>query len=215
MCPERTRREGWNTGADKAPWLHGVGVSRETRAALEEFVPLLERWTEKLKLIGRADRNAIWSRHIRDSLQLLPFLEHRPAPFIDLGSGAGFPGLVLAIASGQHFHLIESDRRKAAFLREAARVTAAPVTVHPRRIEVIALSPASVVTARALAPLPKLLTLALPLLQPEGILLALKGKTAQQELTAAQAQWQMRVVVTPSCTDAAASILQISALRAA
>ncbi len=156
------------------------------------------QWSKKVNLVGPADRDVIWTRHVADSLQLLPFLSGREGPFVDLGSGAGFPGLVLAIASAQPFHLIEADRRKAAFLREAARATAAPVSVHAHRIETTPLPPASVVTARALAPLPKLCALAWPLLRSDGVLLALKGAKAQQELTEARAQWNMRVVVIPS-----------------
>lgn len=191
------------------------GVSRETERRLSEFVGLLLGWSEKLNLIAPSDRNAIWGRHIADSLQILPFLVGREPPYIDLGSGAGFPGLVLAIASGQPFDLIEADRRKAAFLREAARVTGAAVRVHAARIATADLPPASLVTARGLATLPKLLTLAQPFLRPDGVLVALKGKTARQELTAARAKWHMRVVVTPSRTDPAASVLCISDLRRA
>lgn len=190
--------------------ITGAAVSRETARSVHCFVELLERWTSSLNLIGAADRAAIWTRHVTDSLQLLPLLGKHPSSFIDLGSGAGFPGLILAIASSAHFHLIESDNRKAAFLREAARVTGAQVTVHRARVEDVILAPAAVVTARGLAPLPKLLGLAAPLLRRDGVLLAMKGKNARQELTAAQSQWHMRVVVTPSRTDPAASILQIS-----
>jgi 16S rRNA (guanine527-N7)-methyltransferase len=151
---------------------------------------------------------------VADSLQLLPLVRDHAPPFVDLGSGAGFPGLVLAIASGQHVHLIEADQRKAAFLREAARIAAATVTVHARRIEAVTLPPVSVVTARGLAPLPKLLALAHPFLKPDGVLLAPKGRNAKQELTTAQAHWNMRVAATPSRTDPAASILQISDISA-
>lgn len=203
MQKERTASEG-----DRL-----AEVSRETKLRLGEFVGLLLRWSEKLNLIAASDRDMIWLRHVADSLQILPFLDKREPPFVDLGSGAGFPGLVLAVASGCHFHLVEADRRKAAFLREAARLTGAPVSVHVARIEAMELPPASVVTARGLAPLPKLLGLAQPFLRPDGILVALKGKTAAQELTAARAEWHMRVVVTPSHTDPAASILCISDLR--
>lgn len=188
----------------------GFCVSRETTERLHDFVAVLLQWSERLNLLGRAERESIWPRHVVDSLQLLPLLQGHAPPFVDLGSGAGFPGLVLAIASGQHVHLIEADRRKAAFLREAARATAAAATVHAQRVEAVMLPPASVVTARALAPLPKLLALAQPLLKPDGVLLALKGRNAKQELTAADAHWNMRIAVTPSRTDPAASILQIS-----
>lgn len=190
--------------------MAGFDVSRETVQRLQDYVAVLLRWSERFNLVAEGDRDAIWTRHVADSLQLLPLVRDLAPPFVDLGSGAGFPGLVLAIASGQHVHLIEADHRKAAFLRQAARITAATVTVHARRIEAVTLPPASVVTARALAPLPKLLSLAQPFLKPDGVLLAFKGRNVKEELTAAQAHWNMRIAVTPSRTDPAASILQIS-----
>lgn len=140
----------------------------------------------------------------------MPLLAGREPPFIDLGSGAGFPGLVLAIASGNHVHLVEADRRKCAFLREAARATGAPVSIHAERIEAIRLPRAAAVTARALAPLPKLLKLAQPLLRPDGVLIAMKGKSADAELTAARPQWRIHVVARASRTDSASRILEIS-----
>lgn len=187
-------------------------VSRETQQRLDDFVALLLVWSERLNLIGPAERAQIWPRHVGDSLQLLPFLAGRESPFADLGSGAGFPGLVLAIASGHPFHLIEADRRKAAFLREAARATGAPAMVHAAPSGRVRLAPVSVVTARAVAPLSTLLGLAQPLLRPEGVLLALKGANAEQELTAARAHWNMDVRVTPSRTDASGRILEISGI---
>ncbi len=135
-----------------------------------------------------------------------------PDRAIDLGSGAGFPGLVLAIATGVPFDLVEADQRKAAFLREAARQTGAPVRVHAVRIEAAAIAPAPLVTARALAPLPKLLALAAPLLAPGGTCLFLKGANVQAELTEAAAQWHMRVETIPSRTEPGACILRITDL---
>ena len=133
-----------------------------------------------------------------------------PARAIDLGSGAGFPGLILALATGTPFDLIEADQRKAAFLREAARVTGAPVRVHATRIESAGLAPAPLVTARAVAPLSKLLALAAPLLAPGGQCLFLKGASVQSELTHAAAQWHMHVERIPSRTAPDACILRIS-----
>ncbi len=134
----------------------------------------------------------------------------RPAHAIDLGSGAGFPGLVLAIATGIHFHLIESDVRKAAFLREAAREVKAPVTVHPSRIETTFITPSALVTARALAPLPKVLSLATRFLAPLGSCLFPKGKGAEAELTEAATQWNMKVECFRSEVDSSGIILRIS-----
>ena len=128
-----------------------------------------------------------------DSLRLLPFIPAGTARAIDLGSGAGLPGLVLAVASGIPFDLVESDRRKAAFLTEAQRVTGAPVAVHCARIEEAAIPPAPLVTARALAPLDRLLDLAAPLLAPGGTGLFLKGARVADELEAARLHWRMQV----------------------
>ncbi len=136
----------------------------------------------------------------------------RPSRAIDLGSGAGFPGLIVAIASGIPFDLIEADQRKAAFLREAVRLTGAPANVHAVRIEAATIPPAPLITARALAPLPKLLSLAAPLLAPNGTCLFLKGANAEAELTDAAAQWHMRADRIPSRTAPGARILRITDL---
>ena len=187
-----------------------ANVSRETSARLDVFVELLVQWSKVINLIAPAAPEAIRRRHIDDSLQLIPLLPEAPAIAIDLGSGAGFPGLVLAIATGHHFHLLEADQRKAAFLREASRLTAAPVTVHPCRIEQARIPAARLITARALAPLPRLLDLAAPLMAPDGVCLFLKGRRVAEELTEAKPQWHMRVERFPSRTDPASSILKIS-----
>src|SRR5262245_29718490 len=100
-----------------------LNVSRETQESLHQFAALLLRWNRTVNLISRSDEQHLWNRHIDDSLQLLPLMAPLPSRAIDLGSGAGFPGLVLALASGVRFDLLEADQRKCAFLREAARVT--------------------------------------------------------------------------------------------
>jgi 16S rRNA (guanine527-N7)-methyltransferase len=152
----------------------------------------------------------LWSRHIDDSLQLVPLIPPGTLRGIDLGTGGGFPGLVLAIATAIPFDLVEVDHRKASFLREAGRVTGAPVRVHAVRAEAAALEPASLVTSRALAPLSHLLELATPVLVPGGTCLFLKGISVESELTAAAAEWHMRVTRVPSQTGPGACILRIS-----
>ena len=170
------------------------GVSRETLGRLHAYAALLETWTSAINLVGAADREQIWSRHIEDSLRLLPHVPPGATHGMDLGSGAGLPGLVLAIASGIPFALVESDRRKAAFLQEAIRVTSAPAQVHAVRIEALTLPPAPLVTARALAPLDRLLTLAAPLLTKGGTALFPKGVRVEAELEQARRTWHMDVV---------------------
>jgi 16S rRNA (guanine527-N7)-methyltransferase len=187
-----------------------LAVSRETNDRLAAYVDLLLRWNRTINLISRRDESVIWERHIVDALALLHLL---PADFsraIDLGSGAGLPGLVLAIATDKPFDLLEADQRKAAFLREATRVTGAPATVHPARIETLSLPPAPLITARAVAPLPTLLHWAERLLAPGGMCIFPKGRSAEDELTAAAAQWHMRVERFVSPTDPEATILRIS-----
>ena len=187
-------------------------ISRETSEALDRFAALLLRWNRTVNLIARKDEQRLWERHIADSLQLATLMRPAPGRAIDLGSGAGFPGLVLAIATGVPFDLIEADQRKAAFLREAARVTGARAQVHATRIETAQIVPAPLITARALAPLPRLLDLAAPLLATGGICLFLKGANVQAELTEAASQWHMQVEILPSQTAPEACILRISDL---
>jgi 16S rRNA (guanine527-N7)-methyltransferase len=188
-------------------------VPRETSEALQAFASVLLRWNRTVNLIAAGDEPSLWQRHVADSLQLAPLIRPLPDRAIDLGSGAGFPGLVLALTTGIPFDLIEADQRKAVFLREAARITGAPVSVHPSRIETTDLPPAPLITARALAPLPKLLVLAAPLLAPGGTCLFLKGSNVEAELTAAAAQWHMQVQCFPSQTAPNACILRISNLQ--
>lgn len=190
--------------------LDWLSVSPETRGRLTAYVDLLLRWNRTINLISRRDESAVWQRHIGDSLALIPALPANFSHAIDLGSGAGLPGLVLAIATGQHFHLIESDQRKAAFLREATRLTAATATIHPVRIETAKPPPAPVVTARALAPLTTLLDWAAPLLALGGSCIFPKGRTVQDELTQASARWHMRVEPLANPADPAGTILRIS-----
>lgn len=191
----------------------GLSIPPDTRDRLLAFEALLRRWNAKINLVSRAGAADLWQRHIIDSVQLGTLL---PPPgmadpgLTDLGSGAGFPGLVLAITTGRHVALVESDQRKAAFLREAIRTTGANATVHASRIETLDLPPAAAVTARALAPLPHLLSLAYPKLAPGGSCLFPKGETVNDELTAAANGWQMRVERFASLTHPGATILRLS-----
>ena len=192
------------------PDFPAAGVSRETQPRLETYVDLLLRWNRTINLIARGDEAGVWERHIADSLALVGLLPLDFSNGIDIGSGGGLPGLVLAIAAGRPFRLVESDRRKAAFLREAIRVTGAPATVHAARAERVSLPPAPVITARAVAPLPTLLQWAERLLTPGGVCIFPKGRNVEDELTAAAAQWHMRIERFSSPTDSGSTILRIS-----
>ena len=172
------------------PALADMNVSRETFERLRCYADLLLRWTKTISLVSKQDEALVWDRHVPDSIRLAPLLPPGLARAVDLGSGGGLPALPLAIMSGVAFDLIESDRRKAAFLREAGRVTGAPVTVHCERIEQSGVAPAPLVTARALAPLPKLLGYAKRFLLDGGTCLFPKGASAPAELAGARAEWR-------------------------
>ena len=195
------------------PFLPALAdVSRETSQRLVVFAELLQRWNERINLISPHDLPQLWNRHIADSLQLLEELPPG-APFVDLGSGGGFPGLVLAIANHSPVTLVEADQRKASFLREAARATGTTATVVAKRIEQADLPPTRHLTARALAPLPRLLDWSAPLLTADGVCLFLKGRSAEDELTAAAAEWHMAVSRRRSRTDPDGVILRLSEIR--
>ncbi len=183
-----------------------------TEARLRQFCALVEKWSPRINLVARSELTNLWDRHVQDSLAMIAHMPKDINRAIDLGSGAGFPGLVLAIASGVHFTLIESDTRKAVFLLEAARQTAAPVKILNCRIEAAKTEPAALVTARALAPLDKLLGLAAPHLAPGGICLFPKGPGVELELTAAKPFWHMQVQRF-STPEAGRCILKVSGLR--
>jgi 16S rRNA (guanine527-N7)-methyltransferase len=196
-------------------------VSRETLAQLEAFVALIEQWSARINLVGRDTLADPWRRHILDSAQLRPLVPVTARSLVDLGSGAGFPGLVLAILGIpgiETVDLVEADSRKCAFLREAARITGAGVRIHQARIEALPGRPFDVVTARALAPLDRLLGLARPFLAADGLCLFLKGARAAEELTVAGKGWTMTATSIESRSDPRGVVLQlrqvVRALRA-
>lgn len=188
------------------------GVSRETLAKLEIYAEHLCKWNPVINLVSKSTLVDLWGRHLADSAQVFALVPPEAQVLVDLGSGAGFPGLVLAILGGRQVHLVESDVRKASFLREVARLTGAPATVHAVRIEAVQVPPADVVSARALADLAQLLPWAHRLLKPQGICLFPKGKSCADELTAVANSWNMQVEQFPSQTDPAGTVLRLSAI---
>ncbi len=190
-----------------------LGLPRQTLERLAAYLDLLRRWQRAINLVGRSTLADPWRRHMLDSAQLCDSLPDRGGPLVDLGSGAGFPGLVLAILGAPDVHLIESDRRKAQFLREAARATGTPVTVHAQRIEEVAPFPAGAVTARALAPLPRLLDHAEPFLTPETVCLFPKGAAAKEELDSVCHKWQTLAEVLPSRADPSGVVIRLMQVR--
>jgi 16S rRNA (guanine527-N7)-methyltransferase len=204
--------------ADRKRALALVPVSRETADRLDRFVALLLQWQRKTNLIAPSTVGEIWTRHIADSLQLL---EHAPNArrWVDLGSGAGFPGLVLACALAEDpdalVYLVESNTKKAAFLREAARLVGAPAVIEPVRIEDFVQTfqkSVDIVTARALAPLNRLAGLAFPLIERGAKGLFLKGQDVEGELTEASKYWNIEASLLPSKTSRDGRIVAVHAL---
>ncbi len=199
-----------------ADFARAFSVSHETLEKLELYAALLIKWQKAVNLVAPATIPDLWQRHFADSAQLLR-LAPRAKIWVDLGSGGGFPALVIAImlANQQEccVHLIESNARKCAFLSEAVRQTGAPARVHNARIADVAASgavpAASVVTARALAPLDALLELALPFFGNASAALFLKGREAGVEIAEARKRWVFDVKIHPSISDAQGQILEI------
>jgi 16S rRNA (guanine527-N7)-methyltransferase len=189
--------------------LAEIDVSRETLERLTAYLDLLRRWQRAVNLVGASTLEDPWRRHLLDCAQIAPHVPAKARIVLDLGSGAGLPGLILALLGVPGVHLVESDQRKAQFLREAARITGACVVIHARRIEQLQGLAADVVTARALAPLPRLLALAEPFLTPPSICLFLKGKTAERELTDARRSWHMLTDVVPSRSGSSGVLLKL------
>jgi len=190
-------------------------VSRETLDRLEGLVALLRRWQRIKNLVAPSTLDHVWQRHILDSLQLIG-LAPAALRWIDLGSGAGFPGLVVAAAiagrDGASVHLVEANGRKAAFLRTAALELGLPVTVHAARIEDASGSIAEgfdVVTARALAPLPRLLPLISPFVARGAVALLHKGADFAAEVAEARTEFGFDLVEHPSVSDPAGRILEV------
>lgn len=196
--------------------LQGRHVSRETMEDLETFAAHLERWQKAVNLVAAATLPRLWTRHILDSLQLLPLAPPHALIWADFGSGGGFPGVVLAIAlkdrPGAHVHLYESDQRKAAFLREALRLTGAPGTVHAERGENAAPFPADVVTARALAPLDRLFEWTCRFWGAGTLGLFPKGQNLETEIESARKRWRFDYDRIASHTDSSGTILAVRSL---
>ncbi len=205
--------------ADRAAALSLTPVSRETEARLDRYVDLLWTWQAKTNLVSPATLPKLWSRHISDSLQLLDLVPAAKT-WMDLGSGGGFPGMVLACAladtPGALIHLVERNGKKAGFLREALRVTGAPGTVHLADIEDTVDSvagPIDCVTARAVAPLHQLIGYAAPLVKRGAKALLLKGQDVEVELTEATKYWKIEPRLHPSRTGGHGWIVEIDKIE--
>lgn len=192
-----------------------VPVSRETVERLEAYLTVLEKWQRRINLVGKTTLEDPWRRHFLDSAQLLALLPTPTRVLLDLGSGAGFPGLVLAILGVPEVHLVEADGRKSAFLIEAARITGTRIVLHTLRLEALPVFPVDVVTARAFAPLARILEGAAPFLLAGAQGVFLKGQSVDDELTEAQSQWTMSVERFASRSDPTGHILRIGEIHRA
>ena len=197
--------------AGSAAFQAATGVSRETRDRLEVYADLLIRWTQKINLVAKTTIPDLWTRHFLDSAQLAPLITEHPR-IVDVGTGAGFPGLVLAIMDIGAVTLVESDKRKATFLREVARRTQTEVKIIADRVESVR-EHADIITARAFAPLPRLLDLTQNLVDNETRYLLLKGQDIDEELTQATTSWNMTVERRPSRTNPRGVILQLTQVQ--
>ncbi|MFK7941716.1 MAG: 16S rRNA (guanine(527)-N(7))-methyltransferase RsmG [Paracoccaceae bacterium] len=194
-------------------------VSRETLQQLEVFQNLLKTWNARINLVSPGDLENLQTRHIADSMQVYEHAPKQAKTWLDLGSGAGFPGLICAIQDqtegrGLKFTLVESDGRKAAFLREAARVLGIRADVVSKRIEQVPHRPFDIITARALAPLPQLLSYAVPFAHSDTVFLFPKGSQVESELTHAAGDWHVSPERIASRTDASGTLLKLTKVTA-
>jgi 16S rRNA (guanine527-N7)-methyltransferase len=198
-------------------------LSPDAVARLDRFVALLRTWQRRTNLIAPSTVGELWTRHVADSLQLVEIVTgHRGGGpvIVDVGSGGGFPGMVIgcvvADVAGAEIHLVESNLKKAAFLREAVRETGAPAVVHAARFEevlpTLLKKPVDYVTARAVAPLPELLELIAPLIQAGATAVLPKGRDLADELTESTLRWHIGVDTVPSRTNPAARIVIVTKL---
>ena len=190
-----------------------LGASPETSERLAAYVAVLGEWQPRLKLVGPGTVDEIWSRHVLDCGQIARYVPPTCRRLVDLGSGAGLPGLILAIMGVAGVEMVERDESKAAFLHAAANVCDVDVGIHRMRIEDLPRGPADVVTARALAPLDVLLPVTAPFLGEGSVAIFPKGRSVDEELKSAARHWHMWFSRHPSLSDEQSSILVINRIH--
>lgn len=193
-----------------APLVSRLDVSRETQDRLAAYVALVEKWQRRVNLVSASTLPDIWSRHIWDSAQLAPLVPEGTRRILDVGSGAGFPGLVLAALCDAECHLVESDQKKAIFLQTVVRECGIPAVIHTARIESLPSLGAEIVTARALAPMDRLLDLLADQLSAGTRCLFLKGAQAEQELATLGTRPDLSWELTPSLTNPDAFVVDLT-----
>ncbi len=203
---------GENT--EKTAVLSHFSVPRETEHMLCRYIELLQNWNERINLVAKSSLPHVWSRHVLDSAQLIKYVPQSAKNILDMGSGAGFPGLVLAIMGEPKVHLVESTGKKARFLQTVINDLSLNAVVHHARIESLPGKRFDVITARALKALPELLAYAKPLMHKNSVCLFLKGRHAEAELTEALKYWTFHYETAASLSDLSGSVLKISDLKA-
>jgi 16S rRNA (guanine527-N7)-methyltransferase len=191
-------------------FLEAVPVSRETELRLEAYEKLIIERNQTLSLISHTTERDIWVRHFLDSAQLMALIPDPGAALADIGTGAGFPGLVLAILGHANVHLIEHNIQKVEFLRHVVAELDLPVTIHPMKSEAMRPFPIGVLTARALKPLDQLIGLGRRLIRPDTACLFPKGRRAEEELQTARRRWRMTVERFASVTDPDSTIFRLT-----
>ncbi len=206
-----------NSARDRESFVRALNVSRETLASFERWQDMLRQWQQRINLVSPASLDDFWTRHALDGAQLAGLAPQGAKSFIDLGSGAGFPGLAIALMNKDKpdaaMTLVEANAKKAAFLRAVIAHTGAPAKVFHARIESVPATPHDVITARALAPLPRLLPLAARFAGPDTVMLFPKGRNVLKEVQAVRDCWALDYEVLPSLTDNDAAILKIGKAR--
>jgi len=204
-------------GFGPADVIRLTGVSRETLERVDAYLAVLDEWRTRINLIGPSEGRHIWRRHVLDSLQLAPLIPSEILALADIGSGAGFPGVLLACdlagRSDAMVYLVEKSVRKSEFLEAAVQRLGLTAVVLNQRIEDPAPRKVDILTARALAPLPKLLAMSKGWLGHEGRALFPKGRDAEAELTQARSDWSFQVETRPSLSSPDGQVLTVSSLR--
>ena len=190
-----------------------LNVSRETTNKFQVYLTLLEKWQRRINLVSNSTLADAWQRHILDSAQLAAYYPPKTRQILDVGSGAGFPGLVLAIMGDVTVDLVESDQRKAVFLSTVIRELGLPAKVHNQRIETMPNLRPDVITARALAPVPKLLNLIETQMSAECVCLFLKGVSVEEELTNLKSYSTMVSTIHPSLSGSTGVVLELKNSR--
>ena len=192
--------------------LHNLDVSRETIVSLEQFVSLLLKWNKAINLIGKSTEKEIWTRHILDSLQILPIVKNKT--ILDIGTGAGFPGMVLAIAGAAEVHLVEKNNKKCAFLYQLKSLISTNSYIYNEKIEDVKTFTPDIITCRAFAPIVKILQLIERFITKDSILVLLKGENYDAEIKEAEDMgWIFEYNISESITESKAVVLSLSNIK--